>query len=89
MCKTTKALTLNLDELMKVLGGTDFDAYEQYKKKYFDDKVQKFLDGSPLDGERVCYMTFMRSGNTFLRKYLELITMIPTGTEMHAPAMPL
>ena len=47
------------------------------------------MDLSPLDGERVCYSTFMRSGNTFLRKYLELITMIPTGTDMHAPAMPL
>ena len=32
-------------------------------------------------------MTYMRSGNTFLRKYLELITMVPTGTDMHTPPM--
>ena len=34
-------------------------------------------------------MTFMRSGNTFLRKYFELITMVPTGTDMDTPPMPL
>ena len=27
-------------------------------------------------------MSFCRSGNTFLRKYLEMITMTPTGSEM-------
>ena len=42
----------------------------------------KFLDGESLDGERTAYQSMGRSGNTFLRKYLELITGVPTGSDM-------
>lgn len=55
-----------------------------------DDKRLRFLDGQSIAGDRVCYQTFSRSGNTFLRKYLELITNVPTGSEMdNTTPMPL
>mmetsp|Transcript_3401 Transcript_3401/g.5104 ORF Transcript_3401/g.5104 Transcript_3401/m.5104 type:complete len:239 (+) Transcript_3401:263-979(+) len=74
--------TTNLETLMEVLRGTDFDRYEQYKEKFLDDKVSRFLDNTPIQTEKVAYMTFPRSGNTFLRKYIELISGVPTGSEM-------
>lgn len=59
----------------------DLNAYEEYKKKFLDDKVQRFLDGQDMEGFKVCYLTYFRSGNTFLRKYFELVTGVPTGSE--------
>ena len=53
-----------------------------YKEKFLDGTL-RFLDMTPLDGDRISYQTFGRSGSTFLRKYLELITGIPTGSEMN------
>ena len=47
-----------------------------------DDKILRFLNGEPIPGDKVGYMTFPRSGNTFLRKYMEMITGVPTGSEM-------
>jgi len=35
-----------------------------------------------LSGFKTGFMTFPRSGNTFLRKYLELITGVVTGSDM-------
>ena len=55
-----------------------------------DDGLLRFLDGESIAGDRVCYQTFPRSGNTFLRKYMELITNVPTGTEQdNSTPMPL
>ena len=48
-----------------------------------DDKILRFLDGESMEGEKVSYSTYQRSGNTFLRKYIELISGIPTGSEMY------
>ena len=64
----------------------DIKIYQAYKDKYLDDKVLRFLDGQPIDGDRTCYLSYMRSGNTFLRKYLELITGVTTGSEMPVSA---
>ena len=33
-------------------------------------------------GEKICYMTYPRVGNTFLRKMLQVITGIQTGSDM-------
>jgi len=42
-----------------------------------------FLDGTvPLVGEKVAFQSFVRSGNTFLRKYLEQVTGVFTGSDM-------
>ena len=60
-----------------------------YRKKYLDDKVLRFLDGESIAGDKTCYLSYIRSGNTFLRKYLELITGVTTGSEMPISTMPL
>ena len=60
----------------------DFDAYDNYKVKYLDDKILRYLDGQSMAGEKVGYLTIPRSGNTFLRKYLELVSGVPTGSDV-------
>ena len=43
-----------------------------------------FLDASvDLSGDRVVFQSFVRSGNTFLRNYLEKITGVFTGEDRH------
>ena len=43
-----------------------------------------FLDATvDLSGDRVAFQSFVRSGNTFLRKYLESITGVYTGEDRH------
>lgn len=48
----------------------------------FDGKA-RFLDNENIDGERVCFATFPRSGNSYLRKCLEVITGVTSGSDMH------
>jgi hypothetical protein len=65
----------------------DEHRYEEYKKSFpdvFNSLIPTFLDGKPITGDKVAYMTYPRSGNTFLRKYLELITGVTTGSEVEA-----
>jgi hypothetical protein len=42
----------------------------------------KFLDGDDINGDRIIYTSFPRCGNTFLRKYFEVITGVATGSDM-------
>eukprot|EP00355_Strombidium_rassoulzadegani_P008772 CAMPEP_0168619674 /NCGR_PEP_ID=MMETSP0449_2-20121227/6729_1 /TAXON_ID=1082188 /ORGANISM="Strombidium rassoulzadegani, Strain ras09" /LENGTH=471 /DNA_ID=CAMNT_0008660627 /DNA_START=111 /DNA_END=1526 /DNA_ORIENTATION=- len=72
---------IDFQELSDMFKSTDVELYEAYKAKYFDDKVLRFLNQKPIQGERVSYLTYTRSGNTFLRKYMELITGVITGSE--------
>ena len=73
---------VSLDGLIKLFKSKDLDAYEEYKKAYLDDKKLRFLDMKSDKNNIVAYKSFPRSGNTFLRKYIELITGVPTGSEM-------
>jgi hypothetical protein len=73
--------TVNYNRLCEVLLSKDREVYEKYKAEFFDDGVVRFLDGKPIDGERISYLTYTRSGNTFLRKYMELIMGVVTGSE--------
>ena len=82
--RTDTRATVSLKKLKAVLLSKDMKVYDEYKKEFLDDNILKFLDGEDIDGDRVCYQSFMRSGNTFLRKYLELILGVPTGSEMPA-----
>ena len=42
-----------------------------------------FLDGkTDMTGFKVAFQSFPRSGNTFLRRYLEQITGVYTGADM-------
>lgn len=46
----------------------------------FDGKF-RFLDGQPNKSNKVAFCSFPRSGNTFLRKYIELLTGVITGAD--------
>lgn len=41
----------------------------------------KFLDGEDILSDKVCLTSYHRSGNTFMRRYLEAITSITTGAD--------
>ena len=74
--------SVSFKELKTVLLSKDMNLYENYKNKYLDDKKVRILNGEPIDGERTTFQSIPRSGNTFLRRYLELITGITTGSDM-------
>jgi hypothetical protein len=44
----------------------------------------KFLDSKvDMTGNRVCFTSFPRTGNTFLRKIIETVTGVFTGSDMN------
>jgi hypothetical protein len=45
----------------------------------------KVLDGQPNTSNKIAFASFPRSGNTFLRKYCELLTNIDTGADFYLP----
>ena len=46
----------------------------------FDDET-RFLDGEAIVGNKVAFSSWPRSGNSFLRKYFELLTGLATGAD--------
>jgi len=49
--------------------------------KWMFDGNCRFLDGEENQSQKVAFCSFPRSGNTFMRKYLELLTGIQTGSD--------
>lgn len=47
------------------------------------DGVDRFLDNTEIKGDRVCFASYPRVGNTFLRRCLEHVTGVTTGSDMH------
>jgi hypothetical protein len=47
----------------------------------FNDKLKYFLDGQPFDN-RLVFASSPRTGNSFLRKYLENTLGVYTGADM-------
>ena len=47
--------------------------------KWMFDGQFRYLDGQPNKSQKVAFCSFPRSGNTFLRRYLEMLTGITTG----------
>jgi len=58
------------------------ELYEQ--NKWIFEGVAKYLDTNKPHDSKVCIATFPRSGNTFIRKTLETITGITTGSDCEA-----
>ena len=58
------------------------EKYEQ--SKWIFEGEPKYLDVSKPHDSKVCIATFPRSGNTFIRKALETITGITTGSDCEA-----
>jgi len=70
---------INLRQLMDLLKSSDAGLWE--RAKWMFDKNFRFLDGQPNKSQKVAFCSFPRSGNTFLRRYMELITGIQTGAD--------
>jgi hypothetical protein len=76
-----KAKTINFDNLKNILLSTDLGLITEYEKlvsgnlKFLDSKVN-------MVGNRVCFASYPRTGNTLLRKILESITGVFTGSDM-------
>ena len=88
--------TYNFDSVCKVMPGTSTNKFnfDQLKAlllskdlsmdKHFDQDNLRFLDASvDMTGNRVAFQSFVRSGNTFLRRFIEQITGVYTGSDMH------
>jgi len=74
--------TVEIDELNRFFVSkeqADLDLYEATKNDKFKAKAAKFL--SALPAHAISYTSWPRSGNTFLRTYLENITGIATGSD--------
>ena len=70
---------VNLAQLTELLKSKDEKAWE--KSKWIFDGNLRFLDGQPNKSNRIALGSFPRSGNTFLRKYTDLLTGIHTGSD--------
>ena len=64
--------TINLGQLMNLLRSSDQELWE--RSKWMFDGGFRFLDGQANKSQKVAFCSFPRSGNTFMRRYLELLT---------------
>jgi hypothetical protein len=70
---------IDRDELLTILVSKDIEKYNQvYEKKLFG-AVSRFISNEVTN--QIAYTSYPRSGNTFLRKYLENITGVATGSD--------
>jgi len=77
------APTINLIELKALLLSKNIDKAMQSnlaRLAFRGDSI--FLDDFNIDGERVCFASYPRSGSSLLRKYIELVTGSVTGSDM-------
>lgn len=71
--------------LKKILLSHDIEEHQQ--NVHFSRAFSKFLDGESIEGDKIVLATFPRTGNTFLRKFLEDITLCATGSDMDSLAL--
>lgn len=71
--------TLNMEELVSIFRSKDKALWT--RSKWMFDNEFKFLDGSPNKWNKLAFASFPRSGNTFLRKYCEMLTGVQTGAD--------
>lgn len=70
---------VNLDHLYGLLRSKDEKAWEA--NKWIFDGQMRFLDGKQNNWNKIAFGSFPRSGNSFLRKYLEMLTGVTTGSD--------
>ena len=69
--------TLNLKQILALMKNKD--SLSEHLAWF--EGGSKYLDGEDIGSEKVCLTSYHRSGNTFMRKYLEAITGIATGAD--------
>ena len=70
---------INLKKLMALFKSKDEQLWQ--RAKWIFDGEFRFLDGEPNLSNKVAFCSFPRSGNSFLRRYLELLTGIASGSD--------
>lgn len=73
--------TINLAWLKELLLSKELSRNSELE--WVSNKSLKYLDGADLQGESVCLQSFPRSGNSFLRRVIELITGVYTGSDLN------
>ncbi len=73
--------TINLAWLKELLLSKDLSRNSELE--WVSNNSLKYLDGADLQGESVAMQSFPRSGNSFLRRVLELITGVYTGSDLN------
>ena len=73
------ARTVNLKSLMELFKSKDEQLWKDNAWKF--DGEFRYLDGEANPSNKVAFTSFPRSGNSFLRRYLELLTGIVTGSD--------
>lgn len=73
--------TINFDQLKELMLSTDFSRQGEFQKLLSGDL--KFLDKKvDLAGNKVAFSSFTRTGNSLLRRIMERITGVFTGSDM-------
>ena len=72
--------TINLKQLKEILLSKDLSRDKELD--WISNGQLRFLDGEDIDGDKVCFQSFPRAGNTMLRRFLEAVTGVHTGSDM-------
>ena len=71
-----------MTELKRILLSTDDVDYARLQEHTAKGKCSFLNPKENLFGDRIAMQSFQRSGNTFLRRYIELISGVYTGADM-------
>jgi len=77
----TTARRVNFSHLNNVLTSQDEAVFKE--NSWIWDGEFRFLDGQSISGNKIGFTSFPRSGNSFLRRYVEQITGITTGSSIN------
>lgn len=81
---TEKQATINFDKLKFLLLSSDNELNKKNLENFASTLEPKFLDSRvSMIGNRIHMASFPRSGNSFLRKFIEQITGVITGSDFH------
>ena len=73
---------INLNTLKEILLSTDLSRDAELPDT--SGKVSQFLDGADISGNHVAFASYPRSGNSFLRGYIQKMTTVHTGSDIYA-----
>jgi hypothetical protein len=73
---------INLDTLKEILLSTDLGRDAEIPDT--SGKISQFLDGADISGNHVAFASYPRSGNSFLRGYIQKVTTVHTGSDLAA-----
>ena len=74
-------VTTNFEQLKELLLSKDLSRNAELD--WVSAKNLRFLDGRSIVGQQICFQSMARSGNSFLRRIIEMITGVYTGSDMN------